>query len=377
MLARRDQKVLNGNIGKKVASKRIIWIDVIKTIAIFFVIMYHSEIYSYNVYAKNTNLIIYFRYCFRTLYSTCVPLFFFVNGYLLFNKELKLQPHIFKIIKFIFQTGVWSIITMFVIAFIKGEVLGFKEILEGVWSFKQGWTNHLWYLGTLVCIYIFFPLLKNVYDNNKKYFLYFVVVCSLFTFGNVLLNEALTFLLKVIFNVNMNIEGRNFFNIFNPFRGLYSYAFVYFCLGGLVNDFMDKIRAIPFKKRNICAVIGIMFNCLGLFLVGLLYSYSSNTWDTVWGGYDTIFTLFNVCCIFTLCLNSKKNNVIIETISQNTLGIYLIHMLFIHMTKQRVMEVPELCNLPFNIIYAIGILIISLIISLLLKKIPIINKIIK
>lgn len=358
-------------------SKRIVWIDAIKTIAIFFVIIYHSEIYSYDICSENANATIYFKYYIRTLFSTCVPLFFFVNGFLLFNKELKLQQHIYKIIKYIFQTGVWSVFTMILVTLIKGEVLEAKEILEGAWNLRQGWTNHLWYLGTLVCIYIFFPLLKSINDNNKKYFKYFILVCSLLTFGNVMLNELTTFVLKVVLNKNINLVNYNFFNIYNPFRGLYSYAFVYFCLGGLVDDLMDKIRAISVKKRNICAVIGIMFNCLGLFLVGLLYSCSSNTWDTVWGGYDTIFTLFNVCCIFVLCLNIKKNNVVIETISQNTLGIYLIHMLFIHMTKQRVMEVPELCNLPFNIIYAIGILIISLIISLLLKKIPIINKIIK
>lgn len=355
--------------------QRIIWIDVIKTIAMFFVILYHGELYSYNIQAEGANWIHYLRYFLRTFLSTCVPLFFFVNGYLLFNKKLKLSKHIVKMVKFVIQTLSWGIITMILLTFIKGENIGFIEILSGAWNLKQGWTNHLWYLFTLVYIHIFFPLLKNVYDNNKKYFTYFIVMCALFTFGNVLLNEAATFGLKVILDKNTSLINYNFFNAYNPFRGMYGYAFVYFCLGGLAVDYVDKIRAVSVKKRTVYAWLGIIFNCLGLFLVGLLYSYSSDTWDVVWGGYDTIFTLFNVCCIFILCLNIKKSNVIIEMISKNTLGIYLVHMIFIHMTKGRIMEITELCNLPFSMIYATGILAISLSVVLILKKIPVVRRV--
>lgn len=66
------------------------YLDILKCIGIIFVIIYHSTIYNYN-WIASPNITHYLRYFLTTLLSTCVPLFFFTNGYLLLNKDFDLK----------------------------------------------------------------------------------------------------------------------------------------------------------------------------------------------------------------------------------------------------------------------------------------------
>ncbi len=260
---------------------------------------------------------------------------------------------------------------------IKNEFLSLKEIIKILWRQEVGWINSLWFLGALVCLYILFPLLKVVYDHSKKIFFYFIIVCAILTFGNALLNEGATIFLTTILHKSTTLQGANFFNIFNPFRGTYGYAFVYFCVGGFFYQIKDKILSFKPLKRNIMAVLIMAASCLCLWGIGICYSkYSGEIWDVVWNGYDTIFTFTNVICIFVLCLNLKKDITIIRTISCNTLGIYFMHEIFIFLTKSTIEKYPFFCNIPFNIVYAIGILLICLIISLIMRRISFIRRLI-
>ena len=67
-------------------------IDIIKVLGLLFVILYHSATYQYD-WLEDGQALFYFRYYFRTILSTCVPLFFFANGYLLLNKQFDLRKH--------------------------------------------------------------------------------------------------------------------------------------------------------------------------------------------------------------------------------------------------------------------------------------------
>ena len=233
-------------------------------------------------------------------------------------------------------------------------------------------------MGTLVCIYIFFPLLKQVYDTSRKVFIYFTIVSFILTFGNTVINEMGTILLSLIIKENYVFQGINFFNIFNPFKGIYGYSFVYFCLGGLMYTIKNRLELVSVKKRNIVSVLGIFSSCLCLCIVGVCYSkLSGEIWDLVWNGYDTIFTFFNVIFIYCLCLNWKYNNKFIRTVSSNTLGIYFIHELIIKYTQPYIKEINIFCNIPINIIYAFFTMCLSLIICLIFRKIPIISKLVE
>jgi surface polysaccharide O-acyltransferase-like enzyme len=362
---------------EKKLPKRYVNIDLMEVISILLVIVYHGPLYSTDILANGT-ISEYGKYLFNTLLSPCTSLFFFANGYLLFNKELNLKKHIQKIIKLMLLTYIWAFIKVLILMHIKNQTLSIVQILKYVWHWEQGWTNSLWFLGSLICIYFFFPLLKHAFDTNKKIFYYFTIVTAILTFGNTFLNEFGTVFLTQIIHKAKTLKTYNFFNIFNPFRGIHGYTFVYFCVGGIMYQFKEKILLnIKPIKRNIIAILVMMICCTCLFGIGICYSTTDRKmWDVVWRGYDSIFTFINVICIFILSLNLKKDFKIIRIISCNTLGIYFIHEILIELTRSKIKSIAILCSIPSNIIYAMVILFASLAITLLMKKIPIVKKLV-
>lgn len=355
--------------------KRFPHIDLLESIAIFFVILYHSTIYFFDI-TQDNSILNYLLYFGRTILSTCVPLFFFANGYLLFNRPFDLCKHVKKIVRIILLVFIWAFLLMPTYLLIAGEPLKVSTIASNILNITTDWgMNLFWYLGALICMYILFPALKILFDTNKKSFVFFIIVCAILTFGFVIGEQALSFL-SILLNHNLNILNSPLFTMFNPFRGSYGYSFVYFCLGGLIYTYEERILGIKKTIRNIISCFIILLSCTLLFLCGIWGSMSGTLWDVVWNGYDTIFTLINVLAIYVLCLSYSKNNKLIKNISCNTLGIYFTHGLFIRLTRPSIKSFEMLCNLPSNIIYAVLILLICLLVCLLLRKLPLLKHLI-
>ena len=357
--------------------ERLNYIDLLESIAILFVILYHSTNYSFSFIKDTSNVLCYFRYFFRAILSCCVPLFFFANGYLILNKPFNLKKHIKKTIRLSILTILWAIIELFILMFITNKFFTVKQFFIGVWTLKQGWINHLWYMEALVVIYLLLPLIKFAYDKKRDLFNYFIIVVAIFTFGNVFTNIVASITSHFILGKS-TIYSLNWFNGFNPLRGIYGYSFVYFCLGGIADQIVNKFKYL--KRTTICLCI-LILSTLGLFITGVLLTYTKGkTWDIVYNGYDTIFTLINVICIYSLCLKYKGNNKFLNNIfyiiSSNTLGIYFIHLLFIQLFRPYVEKMTILSNVPGNIIYSLIILIISLGVTLIIKKIPLIKRLV-
>lgn len=356
--------------------KRLNYIDLIESIAILSVLIYHCTLFSFD-FESDSTIINYSRYFLQTILSTCVPLFFFINGYLLLNRDFNLKKHISKCIRLVILTFIWSSIIIILTIFIKQEYLSIKEIILKMLYLESGWTNSLWYLGALVSIYVFFPLLKTSFDYNKKAFISFSFVCIILTFGVTFINHSIT-IIGALTPLKISNIGYPIFNMFNPFKGFVAYALAYFCIGGLIYLIQDKIYDIPKLKRNVISSMTILLSCIGLFILGLVYSkyVDTNIWDVVWNGYDSIFTLINTICIYVLALNYKSDYKLISTISKNTLGIYFVHGIIIKLTKTTILSINLFNNVLGNFIYAIIVLFISLGTVLLIKKTHILKKLV-
>ena len=266
-------------------------------------------------------------------------------------------------------------VTVFVMMLAKNEYLSVKEFIKAIWTWKQGWINYLWYMGALICIYVFFPILKLAFDTNKKVFVVFIITAAVFTFGNVLVNHAVSVVLGLA-GYTHSVLNINVFNMFNPFIGIYGYTFVYFCMGGIAHVYEEKIRAISVYKRNICAAVAIICGCVFLFVLGIIFSrQSGEMWDVVWNGYDTVFTLINVCAVYVLSLSYTKHIKLIQLISVSTLGIYFMHMIFISIFRPLAINTMFFSTYSGCIVFAVLILILCAISNLCIKKIPLLKKI--
>lgn len=356
----------------KQPASRLAHIDLLECIGIFWVVFVHGTLYRYD-YLVFDSLPVYLTAFLRAPMSACVPLFFFANGYLLFGRPLDLKKHCKRLVRMVFLCFFWGSVLIFVLQPIYGQRLSWEEFWYNLSNWRKGYANHLWYMGALVCIHVFYPLMKQAYDTNKKVFYYFVAICALMTFGNTFLNEARTLLGRFLLK-ERTVYNASYFNMFNPFHAN-AYAIVYFCTGGIVFSLREKIEAVPARKRNFAAIAGLVISSIGLALMCILFSrMKQKLQDVIWTGFDTVFTYVIVLCLYVLCLNLKKEIPLIRLISVNTLGIYLLHVVPNWALAPLAGEIGFLCTVPGSIVFSLFILFVSLGACLVLKKVPVLKR---
>jgi Uncharacterized protein conserved in bacteria len=362
----------------KVSKERYAFIDLLKFIAIFFVLFYHFSYYNYN-FLTDANFSSYLYYYIRAILSCCVPLFFFINGALILNKTFDLKKHVKKLVRIVILTILWALIELIVIMFIKGEYLSLLEIFKGIIQLKHGWINHLWFMGALFTVYIFAPIIKSAFDSpdGKKNFHFFLIAFCLFSFGNSLLSMCIN-CLEYFMKADILANNNNTFAGFNTIRGVMLYSLSYFMLGGLMFANRNKMLDKHFK---IYSIFAIFISMIGLTLYGIMMSNTDEKiFDIVWNGYDSVFTLINVCAFFIITFSykgDKKLGKYLKIVGENTLGIYIIHILVIELLKPIYTSIAIHNNIIFNIFFVVIILNISLAITLLLKRVPLVKELVK
>ena len=362
---------MNSGMGVK---KRLYHVDLLKSLAIWFVLMFHGTLYN-NLVLPDMPVGDLLRYFTRTILSTCVPLFFFVNGYLLLGRPLDLKKHTIKTGKLMVLTCFWILFLLVVLQDYYQQPINWAELKEGVWNLRDGWNNHLWYMSALISIYLVFPLLKAAYDGNRGGFYWFTAVAVLAVFGSSLYDLCVT-MFNLVVKKEFWIHQNNLplFYQFQPFAYNTRMGLAYFCLGGVAWILEERLLKFPARWRNLIAASGLLLCCAMLGILGWRFSlYRGWLWDVVWNGYNTVFTLGSVLCLYVLSLNLKRDVPILRWISANTLGIYLVHDLIHKAVGPAVTQVEAMCTLPGTVVYASALLMVTLGVCLVLKKIPVVK----
>lgn len=349
-------------------TNRIYFIDILKTAAIFCVIFYHC--FSTSVDVRNYEHI--GNYFVKSCLSVSIPLFLIVNGGLLFNKEFSLMKHIRKMSRLFFLVCFWDLLNVTIKMFAYGKVLSVSEFIHKLWFFESGWSNQLWYLMALFVLYAFFPLFKCTYEYHKKSLLFFSAVCIIAVFGNSFLNMLLQ-TGRILFWGTASSGETDFFNQFNPLRGVYGFTFVYFLLGAFLLPMAETLR------RKIKPVYSVL---ICLLSVGLLTAYgvilsvhTGVVWDTVSDGFSSIFVLAASISVFILSLYSNgasKSPIrrLIQQISQNSLGIYLLQSLLADILFTYYTDLPVSGSILGDLIISLCLLFVCNLLTLCCKKIP-------
>ena len=361
----------------EVKRQRYANIDILKMFAIFCVIMIHCCGIEMD-FLESGNVSNYIYYFSRTILATSVPIFFLCNGFLLFGKELDMKEHVFKTIKYFIMTYLWGIITIFCTMLIKDVRLSLGEIINMFREWQPGWINHLWFLGALVRVYLIFPILKLAAERKRASLMYLLVIVVLF----VTINKGLN-MVKFVEPDNRWLAS---FGVFNPFRDRYDWAYVYFIAGGVLWNYREVIDAFFAKHRRRCNVIcgfALFVSCILLFICGVVLTRTVNEyWDVVWEGYGMIFTMCAVLAMYILSLNYRKEKdsiyaKAVRLIGANTLGIYFVHMMILHIWNRSIGTVIDVSNMGTTLLCAVFLLGISLIVTLLMKKIPVIKMLVQ
>ena len=359
--------------------RRIAYIDLAETIATLLAVVYHSSFCSYYV-LQEPGIETLLNYYFRGFLTCGVCMFLTVHGFLMFQKPLDLKRHLLKTLRYAGIALFWGVVAQLVTNQIVGAPFQLKAFLKGMFTWRDG-TIHLWYMGALVIIYLAFPVLKYLFDHNRKLFHYVVAVLAIMSFGNKAIAICATFAAGVLGKYHHWVIYENWFSMFNPVPGIPAFTLVYFCLGAYLQDIIEWTKKL--RRRNLLvALVTLGAAAVHTVCFLLLWKILGRFHCPVWNGFETLTGLLMTFGILILCSNyqGKIGWKLFRLISVNSLGIYLLHLGRVPCLALREFGmkdvIPALYNLPGNIMIAATIMLVCLGLTMLLRRIPGVKKLI-
>jgi len=337
--------------------KRILYIDLIKIFAIFGPILIHITSQVFNDCSVFSN-----RYLALSIFNgigRCgVPLFLMCSGALLLGKNISKKKIYTKYIpRFLISFIAFQLIYCFI-----NNNLDFNYTLLN-W-YKKINSSHLWYLIMIMAIYCVIPIL-NIFINNakKEDIKYFLILAFIF--------QSLLFFISE-------------FDIFVWVKRYYRHLYIplvngyvgYLILGYYINKFNIN------KKTKIISIILGIISLIILVFSNVIYSRNNNLASVIFssnfGPFVVLYAISMFIIIKEICFKFENiiNTKLISYISNCTFGIYLIHMIIIN-----AMNYYEITALNYNAfifvpLASILVYILSLILIIILKKIPLIRNLI-
>ncbi len=313
--------------------KQIIWIDILRVVACFMVVISHSC--DFFVEMLGTNRIAFLSGAgWGSAVRASVPLFVMISGVLLLPvKTTMTQFYKKRLGRILFPLIIWSLITPF-FYWIYGTINA-KDVCYNIISFPINFnytTIPLWYLYMLVGIYLMLPIISAwVEKATRKELKIFLLI-----WGFTLLLPMLQFLLPMVGYVgnydNMGIFGEcgwNTFGTFYYFSGFLGYV--------LLAHYLVKYPLnMTWKKTLLWA--------LPMFVVG----YATTFWgfdeihrrfpehfaylEIIWS-FNGLNVALMTLAIFMIiqkmkCENIKSPNFFTQ-LSSLTFGIYLSHFFIV------------------------------------------------
>ena len=285
---------------------RIDFIDILKFLSAFMIIIYHFSEFGVFDYGYETNSI-YYPGLGKTLLGLCsasVPLFFLINGFLTINKKYSLKKILFKVLSIIKVYFIWGFIICF---FLNIKNLTFVSILN---SFRAdlGW---FWFLKTLAFLYIFNYIFNHL--SNKDFWGKLIIILLLiYPFATNLLWVFLAF-----FNPNIVIPAWGITGLFTL------YSLVYYLSSKYFSKNLNILTCI------ILIILGLILNYFEVFVYSNIFKRIQ---DNVNAFFPTYAALFITLGIWNIFRNIKFNfsttifGNFICYIGKNALGIYILHI---------------------------------------------------
>ena len=343
-------------------TSRIEGLDLIRTLAILFVLFIHSVppdvdnieyINSLSGFSK-----IYHFTCF-SIGRLGVPLFFFLSGYLLLSREYNQEKtkHFYRnnFLSLLLTWEIWIFIYDWTMAWYNDKPLHLSTVFKNMLFIEPSEMFHAWYMEVIIGIYIFIPYLARalrlIEDRPLLIiaavkFIYFFIVPTLNHFRTSPLVNCL----------DLNFAG-----------GIYWF---YLIAGYAFKRFENHLKDLP--KLSLIA-IALMLTAA---TTQLQIIATNRAIYHVW--YDFCLLPITSMLIF-ICFKDMKFNgplrILITKISECSFGIYLVHVLFVALIlKLNLLDFIVSIELK-SITMTFTIFVLSFIAVMILKKIPRLGKI--
>lgn len=348
--------------------KRVPGLDIIKVLALFFVILYHLTFRNVpDVFSGGA--VDYAEYVLSTLMSCCVPLLFLVSGGLALSRPVDLWRSLRRAIWVLFLAVFWAVASLGVVLLLRRESMGPKAFLSTVNELTVGYIQHLWYMPTFFFLCLITPVLYSLKTGSTKVYRYGLAILLVYTAGELLLSD-----LEYLFRWATGRLGywgnREYFWYTNFFGSHYWYAVLYYALGAFLLEHREQLKRY---RRAAVAAIPLCVAALSLFAFARSH-VRGEVFDPVFNNYGSIWTMALTTAAALLLIEVRPGPFlrrVCASVSGCSFGIYLVHWLFIEVLLD---YFPKITNTNrFAPLTAIVVMGLSWGISWLCMRIPVVK----
>lgn len=326
--------------------KREYAFDILRVIAMIMVITIHVA----NVYSRSFGIISNHSFAISLIFNTVsrvsVPIFLMISGALLLDRKFNKEKYLKRLGKFLLLIIVWDII------YLVWEYLYLGVTYHKLYKLLfEPYRAHLWFLYTIFMLYAIQPILRMILQKT---------------------NNIAKIILLIIWLVFSTISMVNS-DIAEYFT---SFSYIgFFVIGKYLYDF---IKSHDLRKYNIPLIIVIILCDTVSIILNYSLSVKYHMFYNLFFAYRTPLIMIASFAFYILIISNYKKdriNKIISTLSDLSLGVYLIHGIFLDVTVKSFMypAINPLFGIP---LFVIQIFIASIIAVFIIKKIKFLNKII-
>lgn len=346
--------------------RRIYYLEVLRVVACLAVVMIHAscvylgkDMGSFNYWVGNV---------LDGMSRVAVPLFVMISGALMLDEKYaykaeKLKKHIVKLaVFFVFWSAFYTLIFGIVVQAMKGEPI---NVLDIIVSLVKG-HYHLWFIYLIIGLYLILPLLRLwVKKVNKKYVQYFIVLSMIFTFA-----------LPQIIQVGGYYNGG-----FGVFKELLENKIALYYVGGYTTYFLLGwyLNNFDLKKKKLIyclGIIGAFVTIMGTYVLFVTTGRALQLYNNL-----GLNVLFMSIALFVFIRNrfsgaGVKERGMVKVVSKYSLGIYAIHALIVevaYLALDRIGSSLAIINIPIVFVLAFSI---SLLLSFIASKIPLLKRLV-
>ena len=289
---------------EEIKSGRSVGIDMIKAMAVLFVLCVHFSLNTNYYSTPIASASMFIQSWLRWLFFIGVPLFIICMGYLNHKKTIS-RSYYLKIFRVLIPYVLISIVCLIIKKLVGAGPVDFQQAVFSIFNFSAD--SYSWYVNMYLGLFLLAPLFNiiiNTLDRKKIRIL----------LGTLIFMIALPATFNPLFS---NIPKISYIYFPNWWQGFY--PVLYYFIGAYIAVYRIEM------KKTICIIFIFMMLCLQTWLQMFVNQYNFDNWLLT--DYGSLFVFAESLGLFLLCYSSNiKNRFIkpaVKWVSMLTLEIYL------------------------------------------------------
>ncbi len=334
-------------------SKRIQALDALKLLSLIGVLCLHcAESYYFHTQMNSLWSVTRFVYCMGVL---AIPMFFTVSGYQLLGRTNSDYRYAFRKVFALLKVAFLLYLLVLLLSWI---LFGNRIVVTGIPRqfvlnlVQRGDYSILWFVGGLCLVYLAYPVINNVYNRDKKLFLWLGLVCMVVMSGVFFVSVV-----RPIEGVPREMEIWQTFRLWNWIG--------YFCIGGLIKRY--RIFKVFGKMPIIFVMAAVCFVFLNMIVL------KRGVWYCEYG-YASLPVILFVVSVFTYFIKQKFENRFLVEMAFVFMPAYMLGPVCQNMVESYAFALPETLG---AILWVVMNAVLSIAFGWLLMKIPGVRRLLK